>query len=165
MSKREAELEEPGALSSGGAVRSRSTLADAIDRYIETSRKDFGRKKAQVLRYIENHPIGAHRREDISSRDVVNLAERIGLTAKPQTVLNYMSHLSSIFAIARPAWGIPLEQQAMADAQKVMKRLVLNSKSKERDRRPTNLRSSSYQTLRCTPERASASGLSRSLAP
>jgi hypothetical protein len=76
-----------------------------------------------------------------------------------------MSHLSSIFAIARPAWGIPLEQQAMADAQKVMKRLVLNSKSKERDRRPTNLRSSSYQTLRCTPERASASGLSRSLAP
>jgi hypothetical protein len=61
----------------------------------------------------------------------------IGFRSKPQTVLNYMSHLASIFAIARPAWGFPLEQQAMADAQKVMKRLGLTSKSKERDRCPT----------------------------
>ncbi|ASY56862.1 hypothetical protein [Sinorhizobium sp. CCBAU 05631] len=41
----------------------------------------------------------------------------------------YISHLSSIFAIARPAWKIDLDYPAMEDAQVVLKRLGLVAKS------------------------------------
>lgn len=48
-----------------------------------------------------------------------------------------MSHLGAIFAVARPAWGIPLDQQAMKDAFVVCNRLGNTGKAKKRDRRPT----------------------------
>ncbi len=59
------------------------------------------------------------------------------MDANRSTAGNYLSHLAAIFAIARPAWGHRLDPQAMADAQKVAKRLGLIGKSKSRDRRPT----------------------------
>jgi integrase len=59
------------------------------------------------------------------------------LAVQPQTVQNYLSHLAAVFAIARPAWGYPLDRQAMKDAQIVAKRLGVISKSRHRDRRPT----------------------------
>ena len=46
-------------------------------------------------------------------------------------------HLAAIFAIARPAWGYPLDQAAMKDAFVVAKRLGVTSKSRSRERRPT----------------------------
>ena len=55
----------------------------------------------------------------------------------PQTVANHLSHLAAVFAVARPAWGYPLDQTAMKDAFVVAKRLGIASKSRERDRRPT----------------------------
>ena len=55
---------------------------------------------------------------------------------KPQTRANYMSHLGSIVAIARPMWGYPLDQQAMKDAFVVCNRMGITGKSKARDRRP-----------------------------
>jgi integrase len=56
---------------------------------------------------------------------------------QPQTVGNYMSHLSSVFAIARPMWGYPLSKEAFDDAVTVSKKLGFVSRSSERDRRPT----------------------------
>ncbi len=137
LKKRETELGEPGALFSARVARSSVTLADAIDRYTQTSRKGIGRTKAQVLRSIKNDEIGERRCADITSQDLVDFGERLAASMKPQTVLNYMSHLASVFAVARPAWGVPLDAQAMSDALKVMKRLGLTRKSQERNRRPT----------------------------
>jgi integrase len=48
-----------------------------------------------------------------------------------------MSHLSSVFTIARPMWGYPLDRQAMTDALIVLRKMGIISKSDERDRRPT----------------------------
>ena len=48
-----------------------------------------------------------------------------------------MSHLGSVFAIARPAWGYQLDPTAMKDAFVVTRRLGVSRKSLERDRRPT----------------------------
>jgi integrase len=48
-----------------------------------------------------------------------------------------MSHLASVFAVARPAWSYPLDKQAMDDALTVMRRLGAVRKSRSRDRRPT----------------------------
>lgn len=135
IAKREAELAQPGAIDRARAPS--VTLADAIDQYIATSAKEIGRTKAQVLQAIKTYDLAAMPCDQIASHDIVAFAQELAGTRKPQTVGNYISHLAAIFSVAKPAWGYPLDRQAMADAQVVAKRLGIISKSKERDRRPT----------------------------
>jgi integrase len=77
----------------------------------------------------------AVRRSKITSVDLIAFAR--ALPVQPQTVQNYLSHLSAVFAVARPAWGYPLDQQAIKDTFVVTKRMGLTSKSRARQRRPT----------------------------
>ncbi|KQY20804.1 site-specific integrase [Rhizobium sp. Root483D2] len=135
LKKRENELSAPGALSTG--KNPNITLADAIDRYVSESQKSYGKTKAQVLKSIKDFQIASMKCRDIGSADIVEFAQELGDGRQPQTVGNYLSHLSTIFAIAKPAWGIELNYTAMLDAQKVLKRLGTAGRSKERDRRPT----------------------------
>jgi integrase len=133
--KREDELSKPGGIDT--AKLGRETLGDAIDRYIDTSRKKIGNTKAQVLAALRAMPIAEMRCSDIKSQNIVDLAEELSAGRKPQTVGNYMSHLQAVFAVAKPAWGFDLNIEAMKGAANVNKRLGLTSKSKQRDRRPT----------------------------
>jgi hypothetical protein len=71
----------------------------------------------------------------IKSKDIVEI--RLSLTAKPQTVGNYASHLAAIFAITRLMWDYRREEQEMKDAIKVARRMGTISRSAQRDRRPT----------------------------
>jgi integrase len=136
IKKRETELREPGALER--LKEPQSTLADAIDRYIKDSKKTIGRTKSQVLEKVkEEFEIAKMDCKDIGSAEIVEFAKELSQGRQPQTVGNYISHLSSIFAIARPAWKIDLDYSAMEDAQVVLKRLGLIAKSTQRDRRPT----------------------------
>lgn len=128
--KREAEIERDGFEKPDDPP-----LSDAIDRYIEDSQRSIGKTKAQVLRSIKSHDIADKPCSTITSADILAFAQSLSVT--PQTVGNYIAHLSAIFAVAKPAWGMPLDQQAMRDAQVVAKRLGVISKSRERDRRPT----------------------------
>jgi integrase len=135
LERRETELARPG-----GVDRARAkdpTLGVVIDQYVADSLKAIGRTKAQVLKAIKDYDIAAMRCSQITSADVITLARTLAQKVQPQTVGNYLSHLGAIFAIARPAWGYPLDQQAMKDAFVVAKRLGLTTKSRERDRRPT----------------------------
>lgn len=138
MQRREAELRRDGGIEAALAKRAAGqTLADAIDRYIAESERQIGRTKAQVLRTIKAADIGGMDCERIGSQEIVALArELIDGGVSPQTAANYLSHLASVFRIARPAWGIPLDAQAMADAMIVTRKLGLTSKSRERSRRP-----------------------------
>lgn len=113
------------------------TLSAAIDRYITESVKEIGRTKAQVLRSIREYELADMPCNEIGSQDIVQFAKDLGATRTPATVGNYMSHLSAVFALARPAWGIPLDQQAMKDAFVVCNRLGITGKARKRDRRPT----------------------------
>jgi integrase len=133
--KREKELAKPGGIEA--AKIGRETLADAIDKYLATSRKKIGRTKAQVLDTIKGMEFAKKRCADISSQDCVELAEILSEGRQPQTVANYLSHLQAVFAIAKPAWGFDLDLAAIAGAVKVTRRLGLTSKSKARKRRPT----------------------------
>src|ERR1700716_2603541 len=133
LEKRESELAKPGAVERQNIPDPK--LAAVIDRYIEESIKEIGRTKAQVLATIKNYDIADLKCSDVTSEHLVAFAKE--LPVQPQTVGNYFSHLGSIFTIARPAWGYPLDSQAMDDALVVTKNLGLTSKSKERDRRPT----------------------------
>lgn len=71
----------------------------------------------------------------ITSVDIIAFAQ--ALKVQPQTVQNYLSRLGAVFAIANPAWGYPLDRQAIKDAMVVAKKLGVTSKGNSRDRRPT----------------------------
>ncbi|MER8388332.1 site-specific integrase [Mesorhizobium sp. M1380] len=135
LERREKELAKPNALE---RIKAKDPiLASVIDQYTEESIKQIGRTKAQVLRTIKTYDIANKPCSEITSADIVSFANQLIANVSPQTVGNYMSHLGSIFAIARPAWGYPLDPNAMKDAFIVTRRLGVSSKSKERSRRPT----------------------------
>ena len=54
-----------------------------------------------------------------------------------QAVGNDLSHLGAVLSVARPAWGYEVDPLAIPDARKVLRKLGMVSKSKERTRRPT----------------------------
>lgn len=135
LEKREAELAKPGGISA--AKIGKETLGDAIDKYVATTRKEIGKTKAQVLEALKGFDISQKRCADIKAQDIVDLAEELSKGRQPQTVGNYLSHLQAVFAVAKHAWGMDLDAEAMAGAAKVAKRLGLTSKSGSRDRRPT----------------------------
>ncbi len=131
MENREHELSRPGALDK----KDDPLLSEVIERYISESSKEIGKTKSQVLASIKSSSLGATRSSKIESQHIVSYAQ--SLTSGPSTRLNYLSHLGAVFAIARPAWGYPLNQQAIKDAITVLRRLGVTAKSKSRDRRPT----------------------------
>jgi integrase len=135
IKKREKELTAPGAIERQRA--NDPTLGDAIDRYIRESAREIGRTKAQVLRSIKAFEIAERPCSQIGSAEIVAFAQELSEGRQPQTVGNYLAHLSSIVALARPAWGYKLDTNAMKDAQVVLKRLGITSKSRQRERRPT----------------------------
>lgn len=133
MKKREAELSEPGALEKLRAPD--PPFADTIDKYVTESRKLIGKTKAQVLNTVKQAPIAKRRGSTITSPDWVNFARNLGV--QPQTAGNYLSHIATVYKVARPAWGHRLDYQVIDDARTVCKALGLISRSNERERRPT----------------------------
>jgi hypothetical protein len=131
MERRESELRKPGGLDR----KEDPKLVDVIEKYIAESKREIGRTKSQVLRTIKTYDIADMRCSEITSANIVSFAQ--SLPAGPATVQNYLSHLSAIFAVARPAWGYPLDRQAIQDALFYTKRLGVTAKGKQRDRRPT----------------------------
>jgi integrase len=135
IARRETELREPGALERIQSADSDPVLRQAIDLYVAENERAIGRTKTQVLRSIKTYDIADKRCSKIASADIVQFVKSI--PASPATRQNYLSHLGAIFAIAKPAWGYPLDRQAIKDAFVVAKRLGIIKKGGERDRRPT----------------------------
>lgn len=135
INKREDELSRPGALKV--AKGEDPPLGAVIDRYIRESRKTLGRTKVQVLAAIKQHEIADKACSKIGSEDVVAFANALSATRQPQTVGNYLAHLSAVVTIAKPAWGYPLDPSIMKSAYIVTKNLGITSKSAQRDRRPS----------------------------
>lgn len=59
--------------------------------------------QGKVLRAIKNYPPAEMRGSQIKSKDIIEFLQ--SLTAQPQTVGNYASHLAATFAIMRPMWN------------------------------------------------------------
>jgi integrase len=131
LKKRETELAQPGALTKPVDPM----LRDVIDQYNADKLRAHGTTKGQVLRSIQAHEIGALPCSAVTSPVLVQFARSID--AQPSTRGNYISHLAAIFAVARPAWGYPLDRQALEDARVVLYKLGLIGKSRQRTRRPT----------------------------
>lgn len=131
LKRRETELAEPGALDR----KDDPTLEHAIDRYIAELKRPMGHTKAQVLRSIKRDPVASLACSKVDSAALLAFAQRI--QAKPQTVAHYLSTLGAVFAVARPAWGYPLDAQTMRDAITVGRKMGVLGRSKMRDRLPT----------------------------
>lgn len=142
MKKREKEIDldiEQGQKPIPRSVRA-TTLAQAIDKYIEASRKEIGKTKEQVLRTIKEYDIAEMACERIGSQEIIRFAQELHSRqnlSSPSTVGNYLSHLSAVFKVMRPMYGIQLDEQAMRDAQTVCKNMGIIAKSEKRERRPT----------------------------
>lgn len=135
LETREKALAVPGALERAKADKNDPPLADVIQRYNDESEKDTGKTKAQVLRSISAHEIGGKKCSEIDAAALCDFAK--SLDCGPSTRANYLSHLASIFTVARPMWKYPLDERAMDDAQIVLRKMGIIAKSNERDRRPT----------------------------
>ena len=132
---REGELDKPGAIEL--LSKTDATLSDAIDKYLG-DKKTIGRTKGQVLRTIKKFAIASKGGSTIRANDIVGFADELLATGiKPQTVGNYISHLSAVFRDAKVAWNIDLDYAEMQAAQRTLARLEKTSKSAKRDRRPT----------------------------
>jgi integrase len=131
--KRESELKQPGGLDR----KEDPPFSAVIDRYIVESQNPVGGTKAQVLRTIKNGSLGQIKCSELKSQRLVLFAKELTETVEPQTCGNYFGHLSSIFTVARPAWGYPLSRQEFDDANTVLRKLGLIKKGNERNRRPT----------------------------
>ena len=131
---REEELAEPGTVEE--LRKEDPTLAEAIRRH-EREAKHLGRTKASVLRLLRDTRLAKMRCSEIKSQHIVTLARELAESRSPATVSGYMTFLNGVFDIARPAWGYPLDQQAMKDALVVVGKQGLTGRSKKRERRPT----------------------------
>ena len=135
MKKKETELRKTGGIEREDAKI--QTLSMAIDLYVE-SNQQIGRTKAQVLRSIKEYPISSMAADKIAASHIIAFAKTLlDGDRQPQTVLNYLSHLSAVFQIAKYVWHIPLDPEEMKIAMNTAKRLSLVRKSTKRDRRPT----------------------------
>ena len=124
MVRREEELRKPGALDRAGKD---PKLGDVIGRYLQESEKKVGRTKIQVLKAIRQYDIAEMRCSEITSADIVSFAKT--LRVSPQTVTYYVACLGSIFRLAHPLWGYPLERRTVSDALIATKDLGLTAKS------------------------------------
>lgn len=87
-------------------MREALTVGQAIDRYIQQSRHEMGKTKAQVLGAVKNFAIADLDCLDIRPSDVVDFATELGGGGRqPQTVLD-LSHLGSVFALPPEAEAV-----------------------------------------------------------
>lgn len=133
IKKLETELADPAGLKK--ALAEDPPLKDVIDRARKETKRAMSKSKINVLKMIEAHEFAEKRCSQIDSAALVKFVNDLGVS--PSTADNYFSHLASILKIARPAWGFPLDEQAINDARVVMKRLGTIARSNKRDRRPT----------------------------
>jgi hypothetical protein len=101
--KREAELKRPDGLER----KENPTLAAVIDRYIKESRNPISGTRAQTLGAIKHSDLGETKCSEITASALVSFARELTKNVEPQTCGNYLSSISNVFTIARPAWGYP----------------------------------------------------------
>ncbi|KAF0863979.1 tyrosine-type recombinase/integrase [Pseudomonas sp. LD120] len=141
MMRREAELALPGALEK--ASREDVPLKKIIERYLDEYEliRPLGKTKRATLKAISETWLGQIADVDLTSQKLVEYAQwrmsQEGGGVQAQTVGNDLAHLGAVLSVAKPAWGYEIDASAMADARKVLRKLGMVSRSRERDRRPS----------------------------
>ncbi|AUM69194.1 tyrosine-type recombinase/integrase [Pseudomonas fluorescens] len=141
IKRRETELAAPGAIER--ANRKGVTIKKMIDQYLDEYEKirPLGKTKRATLTAIKETWLGEVDDSALNSQKLVEFAQwrmsAEGGGVQAQTVGNDLSHLSAVLSVARPAWGYEVDALAMPDARRVLRKLGMVTKSRERNRRPS----------------------------
>jgi hypothetical protein len=114
-----------------------------IAQYLEEYEKirPLGKTKNATLKAIKNTWLGELDDSALTSQKLEKFApwwmSKEGGGVQAQTISSGLSHVRAVQSLARPAWGYEVEPLAMPDARKVLRKLGMVSKSKERNRGPT----------------------------
>ena len=141
LGRRETELADLE-LQSGG-LQGKDTIRFLIERYLKEVQRvrSVGRTKIATLTWIASTWLGEVMDRDLTSQLLVEYAQwrmsKEGGGVQGQTVTNDLAHLGAVLSIAKPAWGNPIDPHAMPDARKVLRKLGMETRSRERQRRPT----------------------------
>ena len=122
--KREAELDQPGAIERANRVG--ATVKEMIERYVLEMEKARAlvKTKLATLKAISESYLGQINDQDLNCQILVEYAVwRMGSEGGgvlPQTAGNDLAHLGAVLSIARPAWGYQVDPHAMGDARKLL---------------------------------------------
>lgn len=115
-----------------------STLADLIDKYTETNAKDPGRTKAATLAMLKRE-IGKVKLASLSAvvlRDFID--RRVEDGAGGVTIAGDLSFLSAVLKWGRHSRHLDLPDKLALEARSGLKHRGLDTRSKEREREPTD---------------------------
>ena len=115
-----------------------ATLSDLIDKYTETVSKSYGKTKTATLAMLKRE-LGKVKLVNLNSvvlRDFIDRREDAG--AGGVTIAGDLSHLSQILKWARHARQLDVSERLALDARASLTHRGLDTRSKERDREPTD---------------------------
>ena len=116
------------------------TLGELIDRYTREigGTKPFGRSKVFVLASLKAKLGAIYLSALTEERLMVFINERKGEGAGGVTIGMDLSYLGSIYKVAKQLWKLPVNAEFISCARANLEYLGMSTKSKERDRRPTD---------------------------
>lgn len=115
-----------------------ATVADLIDKYSESQRRDSGRTKAATLARLRKH-IGQVRLAVLSAavlRDYID--RRLDDGAGGSTVAQDLSYLSAVLKWGRHARHFDINDRLALDARASLAHRGLSTRGREREREPTD---------------------------
>lgn len=116
-----------------------STVSDLIDRYRELELREPGRSKAATLAMLKADPLGKVRLSTLSAlvfRDFVD--RRVKAGAGGVTIAGDLSTISAVLKWGRHARRLDLPVELAIDARRDLPYRGLKTRSRERDREPTD---------------------------
>jgi integrase len=144
IKKREYELELDPELLISSAISKKMTLAEALEKYL-TEVVDFGRSKRMGIRFLTNWPIGQIKISELTRKDFTDhtYLRRSGypeIGADPiesSTALQDLQYLKVVLTHADLVWGEKVDLFELEQAMKGLRNARVITKSKKRDRLPT----------------------------
>jgi integrase len=115
-----------------------ATLADLIDKYTELHRKEAGRTKAATLAMLKRE-LGKVKLSSLNAvvlRDFID--RRIAAGAGGVTIAGDLSFLSAVLKWGKHARQLDLPDKLALEARESLKHRGLDTRSKEREREPTD---------------------------
>lgn len=115
-------------------------LEKLINRYIEEigAIKPFGRNKKAVLESLKRDLGSVTIPALDADRLVEHIHKRVRSGAGGVTIAIELTYLGSVFKVAKQMWKLPLNLDVISEARSRLQFMGLSTKSKERDRRPTD---------------------------
>ncbi|MGC4395802.1 tyrosine-type recombinase/integrase [Hydrogenophaga sp. T2] len=115
-----------------------ATLGDLIDKYLDTQARDPGKTKAATLEMLKRE-LGAVKLASLNSivlRDFID--DRLEAGAGGVTVAADLSFLSAVLKWGRHARKLDIPENLATEARESLKHRGLSTRSRERDREPTD---------------------------